>query len=79
MSRVAVASGTSGLLEVFLERAGDVDVHYQPHVGLIDAHAKGVRGHHDAQLVVHPGALPFELFVATESGMKEGGRDSDGM
>ena len=76
---VSVASSTSGLLEVFLERAGDVDVHHQPDVGLIDAHAKGVRGHHDALLTVHPGALPFGLLIAIESGVKEGGRDAFSM
>ena len=79
VGRFAVASGTPGLLEVLLERAGDVDVHHQPDVGLIDAHAKGIRGHHDAQLAVHPGALPFRLLLAAESGVKEGGRDAFSM
>ena len=48
VGRLPVASGTPGLLEVLLERDRDVDVHHQPDVGLIDAHAKGIRGHHDA-------------------------------
>ena len=54
-------------------------MHHQPDVGLIDAHAKGVRGHHYAQLAVHPGALPFRLLLAAESGVKEGGRDAFSM
>ena len=75
---LAIAPGAPGLLEVLLERAGDVDVYNEAHVGLVDAHAEGVGGDHDAQLAGHPSVLPLGLHLPTEPGVKEGGREACG-
>ena len=43
----AVASGAAGLLLVVLERLRHAGVDDVAHVGAVDAHAEGDRGHHD--------------------------------
>ena len=48
-----VPSGASGFLIVRLERSGHGVVHHQPHVGLVNAHAEGARGHDHARAFVH--------------------------
>ena len=42
-----VPTGPAGLLVVALDRLGQVQVGHEAHVGLVDAHAEGDRGHHD--------------------------------
>jgi hypothetical protein len=53
----AVAPGAAGLLVVGLERPGHALVADRPHVGLVDAHAEGVRGDHDLGLAGHEAPL----------------------
>ena len=48
----AVAASAASLLVVGLHGAGHVVVDHIVHVGLVDAHAKGVGGHHDLHPVV---------------------------
>ena len=74
--RLTVASGTASLLEVSLEGVGTVVVDDQSDVGLVDAHAEGVGGYHDARAVVLPVALAAVLVSMVESGMVECRRES---
>ena len=49
---LAVPPGAARLLIVALQILGHVVVDDEPDVGLVDAHAEGVGGHHDADPVV---------------------------
>jgi len=49
----SVAAGAAGFLVVGLQTLGQVDVGDEAHIGFVDAHAKGDRGHHH-----HPGLTP---------------------
>ena len=70
-----VASGAPGLLQVILERAGDVGVDDQPHVGLVDAHAEGVGRGDDAQRAGNEGLLGFLLGLRWQLGVvRRGGQ-----
>ena len=69
---LAVASGTSRLLEVSLDGVRAVHVDNQPYVGLVNTHAEGVGGHHDAHLVLLPRFLSLVLVGGVESGVVEG-------
>ena len=55
--RLAVASGAARLLEVVLQRAGNVGVDHEAHVRLVDAHAEGVGRGDRAQLSVDKSVL----------------------
>ena len=57
--RRAVPPGAARLLVVALEVAGHIVVDHHPHVGLVDAHAEGVGGHHHLHPVVE------ELFLVS--------------
>ena len=48
----------------------------QTHVGLVDAHAKGVGGHHDAEVVIVPVALPLVFGGMLQPRMVVGGTDA---
>ena len=45
-----VTAGTPGLLIIAFERLGHVIVNHKPHIGLVDAHAKGYGGHNHVDL-----------------------------
>ena len=72
----AVTTGTAGLLEIGLDTVGTVDVDDESYVGLVDAHAEGVGGHHHAGLTLLPGLLSFILHGGIETGVVEGGGDA---
>ncbi len=56
--RIAVAAGAAGLLVVALDRLRQVQVGHEAHVGLVDAHAEGDRGHdHDPVLAQEAGLV----------------------
>ena len=44
--RQAIPPGPADLLVVALDVLGQVEVQHKAHVGLVDAHAEGDRGHH---------------------------------
>ena len=48
----------------------------QPHVRLVNAHAKGIGSYHDANAVVLPVALPLVFFRLLYPCMIEGGLKS---
>jgi hypothetical protein len=50
----AVAAGPAGLLLVVLQRLGQGRVQHEAHVGAIDAHPEGHRGHDDVALLARP-------------------------
>ena len=67
--RVAIAAGAARLLVVGLDALGHVVVDHVAHVGLVDAHAKGVGGNHHLDIVVDKGALALAVGVITHAGM----------
>ena len=73
---LAVASGTSGFLEVGFDGVGTVVVDDQTHIGLVDAHAKGVGSHYHPPFVVLPLLLVAVLDGGVESGMEVVGTDA---
>ena len=56
---LAVATGASGLLVVALDGLGQVVVHHQPDVGLVDAHAERDSRHYDGRLISDEPILCF--------------------
>ena len=67
--RIAIAAGASRLLVVRLDALGHVVVNHVAHVGLVDAHAKGVGGNHHLNIVVDKGALALTAGVVAHAGM----------
>ena len=67
--RIAIAAGASRLLVVRLDALGHVVVDHVAHVGLVDAHAKGVGGNHHLDIVVDKGALALAAGVIAHAGM----------
>ena len=67
--RVAIAAGAARLLVVGLNALGHVVVDHVAHVGLVDAHAKGVGGNHHLDIVVDKGALALATGVVAHACM----------
>ena len=67
--RVSIAAGSTRLLVVCLDALGHVVVNHVAHVGLVDAHAKGVGGNHHLDIVVDKGALALATGVVAHAGM----------
>ena len=67
--RVAVAASATSLLVVGLDTLGHVVVNHVAHVGLVDAHAKGVGGNHHLDIVVDKGALALAAGVVAHASM----------
>ena len=76
LSRLSVTTSTTCLLEVGFDGVGTVVVHDQTHVGLVDAHAKGVGADDDAYTVLLPVALALVFHLVVQSGMIEGGTET---
>src|SRR5690606_26183452 len=68
--RRAVAPGAAGLLQIVLERAGNVGVHDDANVGLVDAHAERVGGHDDVELAGDECPLDLLLLAGFEPGVE---------
>ena len=67
--RVAIAAGAARLLVVGLDALGHVVVDHVAHVGLVDAHAKGVGGNHHLNVIVDEGTLALTASVVAHAGM----------
>ena len=67
--RIAIAAGAARFLVVGLDALGHVVVNHVAHVGLVDAHAKGVGGNHHLNVVVDKGALALAAGVVAHAGM----------
>ena len=67
VGRAAVAPGAARLLVVALQVARHVVVDDEAHVGLVDAHAEGVRGHHDRGAVVEEVVLVLAPLLRREA------------
>ena len=51
LGRQAVAPGAPGLLVIALDVFGQVVVHHEAHIRLVDTHAEGNGGHHHLQII----------------------------
>ena len=71
----SVSSGTSRLLEIGFDGVGTINVHHKAHVRFVDAHAKRIRGHHDAYMIIHPFFLPHVFGEMLQPRMIGGGCD----
>ena len=71
---VAVAPGAPRLLQVALERAGDVGVQDDADVRFVDAHAEGVRRNDDAQRIADELLLDLALRAGLHPGVEERAR-----
>ena len=67
---VAVPAGAAGLLQVALERPGDLGVDHGADVGLVDAHAERVRRDHHVDLAVVESPLYLALALGRQAGME---------
>ena len=67
--RVAIAAGAARLLIVGLDAFGHVVVDHIAHVGLVDAHAKGVGGDHHLDVIIDKGALALATGVVAHTGV----------
>ena len=67
--RIAIAAGTTRLLIVGLDALGHVVMDDVAHVGLVNAHAKGVGGDHHLNVVVDKSALALATGVVAHAGM----------
>ena len=64
-----IATCAAGFLEVGFRRIWAVVVNHKAHIGLVDAHAKGVGRHDHARFVVLPLFLSEVAFCGVEAGM----------
>ena len=65
--RRAVTSGPACLLEIVLQRTGDVGVDHQPNVRLVDAHAEGVGRRDRAKLAADEAPLDVLLGLGRQA------------
>ena len=75
---LSVASGPSGFLEVGFDGVGQVDVYDEADVWLVDAHAEGVGGDHDAAFARLPAVLAQVFGGVVQSGVVVVGGDALG-
>ena len=74
--RLAVAPGAASLLIVAFEVLGHVEVDDKAHVRLVDAHAKGVGGHHHQCAVIGEVLLIFAPLGVGKAGVVARGGDA---
>ncbi len=72
----AVAAGPARLLVVALDGLGQVVVHDEAHVGLVDAHAEGDGGDDDLQVVARRRLLHALALGGGQAGVVGGGRQA---
>ncbi len=69
VGRQAIASGASGLLVIALDVLGHVQVRDEAHVGFVDAHAEGDRGHHHHAVLAQKAVLVGLPHAGVEPGV----------
>ena len=67
-----VPPGASRLLEIVLEGAGDIGVHHEANIGLVDTHPEGVGRHDDAQRARDEVLLDLALGARLQAGVEMG-------
>ena len=72
----SVAARAARLLIVALERVAERVVDHEAHVGLVDAHAESVGGHHHADFVREPLLLAQRPFGVAQPAVVGRGRDT---
>ncbi len=72
----AIPTGTAGLLVVALQVLGHVIVNHKGDVGLVDAHAEGVGGHHDGFPVVGEILLILPPLLIVQARVVAGGGEA---
>ena len=73
---LSVTTSTTSLLEIGLQRIRALIMDNKTYVGLVDAHAKGIGGHHDTGSVMLPVALSLVFLSMVESCMIESGAET---
>ena len=76
ISLLPVSTRTAGLLKVGLYGIRYICMKHQTHIGLVDAHTKGVGSHHNAELVTPPALLTLVLLCGIQTRMVECGREA---
>ena len=76
LRRGPVPSGAARLLIVGLQALGHIVVNHIGHVGLVDAHAKGVGGHHDGGPVIEEILLIFVPLLIRKARVVPSGRNA---
>ena len=69
LGRGPIAAGPAGLLIVGFDILGDVVVHHEAHVGLVDPHAKRHRRHHYLDIVLEEGILGAQPLIQRQARM----------
>ncbi len=69
LGRGAIAAGATGLLIVGFDVLGDVVVHHEAHVGLVDAHAECHRRHHYLDVILEESLLGLLALLERQTGM----------
>ena len=67
--RQAIPAGPAGFLVVGLQAFGQVDVGDEAHIGFVDAHAKGDRGHHDHAAIAPKTVEGVAALLGAEAGV----------
>ena len=67
--RLAVTPGTARLLIIGFETLGQVQMHDEAHIGLVDAHAEGDGGHHDHTVLPQEALLIALAHFGTQPGV----------
>ena len=65
----AVAAGAPDLLVVALDAFGQVVMHHEAHIGLVDAHPEGDRRHDDLDIIPDEGFLVAAALIILQPGM----------
>ena len=74
-----VPTRAAGLLKVVLKRAWDIRVNDQANVGLVDAHAEGIRGDDGPQIAADEARLDVFLGLRGQAGVEVVGRYALGL
>lgn len=66
---VLITTGTACLLQIIFKRSGNIGMHHQPDVGLINPHTKSIGSHNHSELAGLEVVLDVFLFMGLEPAM----------